>query len=145
MQRCTKCGVCQAYCPVAAVSEEFPGPKHAGPQAERFRVIEATSDTSAALCSGCGVCTSVCPNGVAITDLITMARAEMVAAQGGVSFRQRLLNRPDSIGRVLGLVPKIANFVLESRTLRTLADATVGIHRNAPLARRTSTARRASP
>ena len=133
MQRCTKCGVCQAYCPVAAVTEEFPGPKHAGPQAERFRVIEATSDTSSALCSGCGVCTSVCPNGVAITDLITMARAEMVAAQGGVSLRQRLLNRPDSVGRVLGLVPGIANTVLGNRTLRALAHATVGIHRNAPL------------
>ena len=133
MQRCTKCGVCQAYCPVAAVSEEFPGPKHAGPQAERFRVIEAASDDSSALCSGCGVCTSVCPNGVAITDLITMARAEMVAAQGGVPLRQRVLNRPDAVGRILGLAPRIANTVLGSRALRAVAHATVGIHRNAPL------------
>ena len=75
----------------------------------------------------------MCPNGVAITDLISMARAEMVAAQGGVSLRQRLLNRPDSVGRVLGLVPGIANTVLGNRTLRALAHATVGIHRNAPL------------
>ena len=133
MQQCTKCGVCQVYCPVAAVSEEFPGPKYAGPQAERFRVIEAMSDDSSALCSGCGVCTSVCPNGVAITDLITIARAEMVAAQGGVPLRQRLLNRPDTVGRILGVAPRIANAVLGSRTLRAVAHATVGIHRNAPL------------
>ncbi|MGH6881893.1 MAG: 4Fe-4S dicluster domain-containing protein, partial [Hypericibacter sp.] len=75
MDNCTKCGICQTYCPVAAVTSEFPGPKVVGPQAQRFRAIEAIAESAIGLCSGCGVCTSVCPNGVAITDIIAIAKA----------------------------------------------------------------------
>ena len=34
---CVKCNICTAACPVAAVTELFPGPKVVGPQAQRFR------------------------------------------------------------------------------------------------------------
>ena len=36
MDNCTKCGICNAYCPVANVTNEFPGPKYTGPQTQRF-------------------------------------------------------------------------------------------------------------
>jgi glycerol-3-phosphate dehydrogenase subunit C len=133
MDRCTKCGLCQLYCPVSAATDRFPGPKYTGPQAERFRVIEAVREAAPALCSGCGVCTSVCPNDVAITDIIAIAKAEAVSREGGVPLRQRLVNRPDVIGRLGGLWPRLANAILSSRLLRGLAEGLTGIHRKAPL------------
>ncbi len=76
MDQCTKCGICHAHCPVAAVTGGFPGPKYSGPQAQRFRIIGSGAEWSPMLCSGCGVCTSVCPNDVAIADIITLAKSE---------------------------------------------------------------------
>ena len=134
-EHCTKCGICRAWCPVAAVTERFPGPKYTGPQAQRFRIIDAGVEQSPALCSGCGVCTSVCPNGVAVSDLITIARAAAVGADGTLPLRQRLLNRPDTIGRVFGAVPALANAVLGNRALRAVAHRMFGIHRDAALPR----------
>ncbi|MEO8393919.1 MAG: 4Fe-4S binding protein, partial [Chloroflexota bacterium] len=34
---CIKCNICTSACPVAPVTELFPGPKTVGPQAQRFR------------------------------------------------------------------------------------------------------------
>ena len=49
------------------VTAKFPGPKYAGPQAERFRnAHEDSPDASVDYCSGCGICTQVCPQGVHI-------------------------------------------------------------------------------
>ena len=133
MDRCTKCGVCHAHCPVAAVTGAFPGPKYVGPQAQRFRVIDQMSESSPFLCSGCGVCTSVCPNQVDISDIITVAKADTVARGAGISLGQRLLNRPELIGKLGGLWPWITNAVLNSAALRRLGESLFGIHRHAPL------------
>ena len=133
MDLCTKCGVCHAHCPVAAVTSAFPGPKYVGPQAQRFRVIEPSSESSPFLCSGCGVCSSVCPNEVAITDIITVAKADAVAHGADFSIGQRLLNRPELVGKLGGVFPWITNAVLNSNVLRRLAESAFGIHRNAPL------------
>ena len=35
---CLKCNVCTTVCPVARVTDLFPGPKYVGPQAQRFRL-----------------------------------------------------------------------------------------------------------
>ena len=35
---CLKCNVCTTVCPVARVTDLFPGPKYAGPQAQRARL-----------------------------------------------------------------------------------------------------------
>jgi glycerol-3-phosphate dehydrogenase subunit C len=135
MDSCTKCGICQVYCPVAAVTDRFPGPKYTGPQAQRFRIIEQVREAAPALCSGCGVCTSVCPNDVAITDIITIAKAGMVRTEGGLPLRQRLLNRPDLIGRLGGLWPSLSNRILGNGPLRWLANQLIGVDRDAPLPR----------
>ena len=37
LDECIKCNICTSYCPVAAVTDKFPGPKYVGPQAQRFR------------------------------------------------------------------------------------------------------------
>ncbi len=135
MDRCTKCGICQAYCPVAAVAEAFPGPKYSGPQAQRFRVIEPIQESAPALCSGCGICTSVCPNDVAIADIITIARTEMIAGDSNLSLGQRILNRPDLVGRIGAIAPTIANAVLGHGLFRSFAEKLIGVHREAALPR----------
>lgn len=134
-EHCTKCGLCRTYCPVASVTERFPGPKYSGPQAQRFRVIEAGDEKSSALCSGCGVCTSVCPNGVAVSDIITLARAAAVGAGAKLPLRQVLLNRPDAIGRLLGVLPALSNRLLDNEALRSAGHHLLGIHRDAALPR----------
>lgn len=135
MDNCTKCGICQAHCPVAAATDAFPGPKYAGPQAQRFRVIGIEDEFTASLCSGCGICTSVCPNDVAITDIIALAKVGMAERRSGVGLGQRLLNRPDTIGRLGGLAPWLGNMALDSRLARRIAERLFGIDRAAPLPR----------
>lgn len=133
LDQCIKCNICQSHCPVAAVTGEFPGPKYTGPQAERFRAIETGPELSPMLCNGCGVCTSVCPNGVAITDIITLAKAEITKGGKEVSLGQRLLNRPELIGKMTGILPSLSNAMLNSRPLRAVVETTLGIDREAPL------------
>ncbi len=57
---CVKCNICTAACPVAPVTELFPGPKVVGPQWQRFRMNEErgdeSPDKSVDYCSGCGMC-----------------------------------------------------------------------------------------
>lgn len=133
LDQCIKCNICQSHCPVAAVTGDFPGPKYTGPQAERFRAIEAGPELSPMLCNGCGVCTSVCPNGVAITDIITLAKAEITKGGREVSLGQRLLNRPEMVGKMTGIVPSLSNALLDNRLLRVMTEKTLGIDRDAPL------------
>lgn len=133
MDNCTKCGLCQTFCPVVSVTEQFPGPKVVGPQAQRFRSIESLSDSSTALCNGCGICTSVCPNGVAISDIITIAKAQTIDRDKSLGLAQRILNRPETIGRLLGRFPVVGNGILNNVALRTIGQHVFGIGKNAPL------------
>lgn len=133
MDNCTKCGICEAYCPVAAVTNSFPGPKYTGPQAERFRVIDPVWEISPSLCSGCGICTSVCPNDVAITDIITIAKLDMTGNGARLPLRQKLFNRPEIVGRFGGAFPWFTNAILKNRFLRVIAERFIGLHRDAPM------------
>ena len=82
---CIKCNICVTACPVAAVTDLFPGPKYEAPQAGRFRQADqATPDHSVDYCSGCRVCNMVCPTGVRIAEINARARVPLVA-QGHVS------------------------------------------------------------
>ncbi|WP_424948057.1 anaerobic glycerol-3-phosphate dehydrogenase subunit C [Candidatus Spongiihabitans sp.] len=133
MDQCTKCGICHAHCPVAAVTGEFPGPMYSGPQAQRFRVIKSGFEISPMLCSGCGVCTSVCPNNVAISDIIALAKSEIMEKGRGVQLGQRLLNRPELIGWLGGVFPRLTNNLLGISVLRGIIEWLLDIHREAPL------------
>ena len=47
LDQCIKCNICVPVCPVAAVTDLFPGPKYEAPQGGRFRMDEqATPDHS---------------------------------------------------------------------------------------------------
>jgi glycerol-3-phosphate dehydrogenase subunit C len=70
---------------------------------------------------------------VDITDIITMAKAAAMDNGRHVPLGQKLLNRPDMIGRLGGLAPALSNALLKSRPLRVAAELAFGIDRNAPL------------
>jgi glycerol-3-phosphate dehydrogenase subunit C len=126
-----KCTICETACPVSNVTPLFPGPKYAGPQAERYRDPAAPSvDSSVDYCSGCGVCTMVCPQGVKIAELNAHAR-QRLKNQKGVPFRDRLISRPTLLGRLGTPVAPLANLSLRLRPVRILAEKVAGVHRDA--------------
>ena len=43
IDHCVKCTICETQCPVSNVTPLFPGPKYAGPQAERYRIADEPS------------------------------------------------------------------------------------------------------
>lgn len=136
LDECIKCNICTSYCPVAAVTDKFPGPKYVGPQAQRFRENgqPTVPDHSVDYCSGCRVCNEVCPTGVRITEINTRARAQM-AAEHGIPLRNRMLGRSDVLGKLGSIAPHIANFGLHNPVSRVLADTVMGISRDAQLPR----------
>ncbi len=139
LDQCIKCNICVSYCPVAEVTDQFPGPKYVGPQAQRFRLPGAPSpDMSVDYCSGCRVCNEVCPNDVQIMEMNARARAAMVEEKG-MPLRNRLLGRNELMGKVGSYAPRVANFALHNPISRVAADALFGIARQAPLPRWSTT------
>jgi glycerol-3-phosphate dehydrogenase subunit C len=148
---CLKCNVCNSVCPVARVTDLFPGPKYVGPQAQRFRLSAGlpvqpaegapppSPDVTVDYCNGCGFCTASCPAGVKIMEINNRARAG-IRANRRPPLRDRLIAEPDLLGTLGVPFAPLANAALRSRPLRVLAEVILGIHRRAPLptfARRT--------
>ncbi len=132
LDNCVKCTVCETFCPVAAATPLFPGPKYAGPQSERYREPGTSVDASLDYCSGCGICTQVCPQGVDIAEINARARAQM-RVERGMPLRDRLIARPAMLGRLSRPVAPLANAVMHTRAGRRAVEATLGLHRDAPL------------
>lgn len=134
LDHCIKCNICTAACPVAAVTDKFPGPKYVGPQAQRFRhAAQPVPDDSVDYCSGCRVCNQVCPTGVRIAELNARARGQIVAERG-LPFRNWLIARSELVGRLSsGIQAPLVNFGLKLRPARWVVDRILGIHKDAPL------------
>jgi glycerol-3-phosphate dehydrogenase subunit C len=134
LDECIKCNVCTSYCPVAAVTDKFHGPKYSGPQAQRFREVGQlkTPDVSVDYCSGCRVCNEVCPSGVKIAEMNARAKAVM-AAENGIPLRNRLLGRNEMLGKIGSYAPGLANFGMHNALSRLMAEKVMGIARQAPL------------
>jgi glycerol-3-phosphate dehydrogenase subunit C len=133
--RCIKCNVCNTACPVLPVTDLFPGPKYCGPQSQRFRAgdpVERWVD----YCSGCGACSRACPSGVEVAELNTRARVHVYQA-GALSrrlrLRNQLLSRSELLGRLGSIASPVANLGLRLRPARVVAEAVLGVHRDAPL------------
>lgn len=130
---CLKCNICTAACPIAAVTDLFPGPKSAGPQAERFRHPRLPMpDVSVDWCSGCGTCSRVCPHGVAVAEINALAKGRL-ADERHVPIRDHIISRPGIIGRLASPVAALANTSISFRPTRWLLEKTVGISRHAPM------------
>jgi len=130
LDECLKCTICEAVCPVAAVTPLFPGPKFVGPQAERFRHGDSV-DHSLDYCSSCGTCTLACPHGVKIAELNSQARAVMKASN--MPLRDKLISQTTLMGRVMTPVAPVANGVLKLAPARVIAEKVIGLHRHAPM------------
>jgi glycerol-3-phosphate dehydrogenase subunit C len=141
---CLKCNVCNTVCPVARVTDLFPGPKYVGPQAQRYRmqtmaspggpIAVHTPDRTVDYCSGCGVCTTACPADVKIAEMNNRARAQMRTGHRP-RVRDWLLGQTDLTGSLGTLTAPLANWSLRNRPFRGLIDRVIGIDRRAPLPR----------
>jgi glycerol-3-phosphate dehydrogenase subunit C len=74
-EHCIRCTICVENCPVLRVNPDFPGPKQAGPDAQRFRSDrEKADDEWVLLCSQCKRCEMACPCGVEPAQIILRAQ-----------------------------------------------------------------------
>lgn len=74
-EHCVRCTLCVENCPVFKVNPDFPGPKQAGPDAQRFRLDgERSVDGWVKLCSQCKRCEVACPYGVNVSEIILRAQ-----------------------------------------------------------------------
>jgi glycerol-3-phosphate dehydrogenase subunit C len=132
LDHCVKCTICETFCPVSQATPLFPGPKYAGPQAERYRGAGPSPDSSVDYCSGCGICTQVCPQDVKIAEINSRARAKLWERRG-IPLRNQLIARPTVIGRLGAPVAPLANWALHNRAVRSVVQSVIGIHRDAPM------------
>ena len=130
---CLKCNICTAACPVAAVTDLFPGPKAVGPQSQRYRHPHLPPpDASVSWCSGCGTCTRVCPHGVAIAEINIQAKARL-AETHAPPLRDQIISRTEMYGTAGSLMAPIANPLLRFAPVRWAMEKTLGIDRHAPM------------
>jgi len=131
LDQCIKCNICVTACPVAAVTDLFPGPKYEAPQGGRFRMPEQpTPDHSIDYCSGCRACNLACPTGVKIAEMNARVRHTLVE-QGEVSPRLRLRNnliaRTELLGNLAQPIAPLSNVVMANPLARKTAEVTLGI------------------
>lgn len=130
---CIKCNICTSACPVAAVTDLFPGPKAVGPQAQRFRdPARPSPDRSLDYCSGCGVCSLVCPHGVQIAEMNAVARSKLVE-RDGLPLRNWLLEHSELLGKLGSPFAPLSNIPLQMGLFRKLIAWTLGIDARATL------------
>lgn len=138
-EQCTKCSICTTVCPVAAMTTDYPGPKQAGPDGERYRLKDpAYYDKMLKLCLNCKRCEVACPSGVHIADIIQ--RARMRAGEGKrASLRDTLLANTDLLGTVANVVAPVANAALGLKPTKLVMDSVMAIdkHRTFPAYSRT--------
>ena len=126
---CVRCATCMAVCPVARVTPRFPGPKQAGPGAQRFRsAAEASVDDWIDLCTACRLCDTACPAGVPISELNLLAKAKFMDERGR-GVRDWLFVRSDLFGELAAQYSRIVNPLMKNRAVRWLLDRFLAIDR----------------
>jgi len=130
---CVRCATCMAVCPVSRVTPAFPGPKQAGPGAERFRRPgERSADGWIDLCIGCHLCDMVCSSGVNISELNLIARAKYLDEKGR-PFRDWLLTHAYRFGRIGSFFSPLINPLLKNSLTKWFAEAVLRIDRRREL------------
>jgi glycerol-3-phosphate dehydrogenase subunit C len=130
---CIRCATCVAVCPVSRVTPKFPGPKQAGPGAERFRSPDEPSvDKWIDLCIGCHLCDMVCSSGVNISELNLIAKAKYLDEKGR-PLRDWLLTHSYLYGWLGSLLSSLGNPILRNRFIRWMIEAILKIDRRREL------------
>lgn len=112
-EECIKCTICTAYCPVMAVNADYPGPKIAGPDGERYRLKSPEFyDKALKYCLNCKRCEVSCPSGVKIGDIIQSARIKY--DKNKPKLRDRMLAETDLMGTMASAFAPIVNPILRT-------------------------------
>src|SRR4030042_4890657 len=130
---CIRCATCMAVCPVSRVNPQFPGPKQAGPGAERFRNPDEPSvDKWIDLCIGCHLCGMVCSSGVNISELTLIAKAKYLDEKGR-PLRDWLLTHSYLFSGLASFFSAITNLLLKNPAVKLMAEAFLSIDRRREL------------
>ena len=133
LEQCLKCSICTAYCPVSAVEPKYPGPKHSGPDVERYRLKhEKYFEETLKLCLNCKRCEVACPHGVRIADIIQSARIKY--STKAPKLRDVMLANTDFVGTMSNMVAPIVNFSLALKPTKAILHTVLGVdkHRQFP-------------
>jgi glycerol-3-phosphate dehydrogenase subunit C len=122
-----------AVCPVSRVTPLFPGPKQAGPGAERFRQPgEPSVDEWIDLCIGCHLCDMVCSSGVNISELNLIAKAKYLDEKRR-PLRDWLLTHTYLFGWLGSLFSPVVNWFLRNSAVKWIAETILKIDRRRQL------------
>ena len=125
-EQCIKCTVCTVYCPVIPVNPDFPGPKHAGPDGERFRLKDPDFyDKSLKYCLNCKRCEVACPSGVRIGDIIQSARIKYNT--DAPKLRDIMLANTDFVGHMASPLAPLVNMTLGLKPVKMVMDSVLKI------------------
>jgi glycerol-3-phosphate dehydrogenase subunit C len=129
---CYKCSTCDSECPVAAVDDEFPGPKFQGPEQWRLkRKGDRDIDDSVMSCSNCMRCDSACPSGVPLSQMHNTARGEFVENRmeklSREYIRNRILSNYGTLAWFGSKVPRLTNAVMSNPVVQTINEKVMGI------------------
>lgn len=131
-EECIKCTICTAYCPVMTVNPDYPGPKMAGPDGERYRLKSPDFyDKALKYCLNCKRCEVSCPSNVKIGDIIQSARIKYDTKPP--KLRDHMLAETDVMGNLATAFAPIVNPVLSSGIAKAGLDI-IGVdkHRTFP-------------
>ncbi len=130
---CIRCATCMGVCPVSRVTPKFPGPKQAGPGAERFRKPgDPSVDDWIDLCIGCHLCDMVCSSGVNVSELNLIAKAKYLDEKGR-SFRDWLLTHSYLYGWLGSLLSPFVNYLLRNPQIKWFVETVFRIDRRREL------------
>ncbi|MBP3426458.1 MAG: anaerobic glycerol-3-phosphate dehydrogenase subunit C [Rikenellaceae bacterium] len=132
-EQCVKCTICTVYCPVAAANPDYPGPKQAGPDLERYRLKNPRFyDDTLDLCLNCKRCEVACPSNVKIGDIILSARLKYSAKRP--KLREYILANTDVMGSMATTFAPLVNASLKLPAVKNIMDRTLAIdhHRTMP-------------
>ena len=122
IDQCIKCSICTAYCPVFKATGLFPGPKLAGPDAERFRRQKKIIPTEwLEYCDYCKICERVCPHNVPIPELHLRSRLAWKKLHNP-SFRNWLLGHSYFFEKLGSWATPVSNWALAWSFIRWLMD-----------------------
>lgn len=134
LEECLKCSICTVYCPVSGVTTRYPGPKHAGPDGERYRMKDRRfyDEKALKMCLNCKRCEVACPHGVQIGDIIQRARIKY--GKYGPGLREALLANTDLMGNIATRSSSLTNFLTGLTPVKAVLHSVLGIdkHRTFP-------------
>ncbi|MBQ9309847.1 MAG: anaerobic glycerol-3-phosphate dehydrogenase subunit C [Bacteroidales bacterium] len=138
LESCLKCNLCTLVCPMLAANPDYPGPKKAGPDGERYRLKDpAFYDYALKYCLNCKRCEVACPSDVHVGDMIQQARIQygsQAKVKGLRGVRDWTLASTDLVGSIASPLSPIVNGALKMKGVKALMHGVIGVdkHRSFP-------------